>query len=246
MATNGIRGILFDLGDTLLDFGPVDTIDLFEKGAHLTYSYLEQLGVSLPSFGVYHRRQFRAVRWAYAWSHIIGREFNSMDMIGKLVSRMGFTLEPEQLAELAWLWYEPLGKQATVEPGAGEMLAAFTNDGISLGVISNTFIPAVVLDRHLDSLDLLQYLPVRVYSCDVRYRKPHPRIFRYALAEAGLEAAETMLVGDTPKADIRGARRAGLIAVLKDPSGKYAGHRIHPDHTITTLAELPQIVARYS
>ena len=108
----GIRGIFFDLGDTLLDFGPVDTIDMFEQGAKLTYAYLQERGVPLPSFSDYHRRQLRAIRWSYAWSRIRRREFNSLDIIGRLAARMGQELALDDLDEVAWRWYEPLSRQA--------------------------------------------------------------------------------------------------------------------------------------
>ena len=39
-----VRGILFDLGDTLVDFGPIDTTALFARGARLAYGYLRRLG----------------------------------------------------------------------------------------------------------------------------------------------------------------------------------------------------------
>lgn len=242
----GIRGILFDLGDTLLDFGAVDTIDLFEQGAKLTYAYLQEHGFTLPSFSEYHRKQLRAIRRAYLWSHIRRREFNSLDIIGKLALGMGHNLLPEDLDEVAWRWYEPLSRQATVEPGLHAMLGAFTDSGITLGIISNTFIPAHVLDRHLAAVDLLDLLPVRVYSCNVRYRKPDRRIFRHALDQASLAPEQTLFVGDTPKADIRGARRAGLVPVLKDPHGRHATSRIRADYTIRSLCELTGIVEQFA
>lgn len=243
---SGIDGILFDLGDTLLDFGPVDTIDLFEQGAQRTYAYLEELHAPLPHFSVYHQKQLRAVRRAYAWSHLIRREFNALDVMAKMIEKMGFTLSDEQLEELAWRWYEPLSLQATVEPGTDAMLAAFDDQGITLGVVSNTFIPGGVLDRHLKQAGLLDYLEPRIYSCDIRYRKPHPKIFHCALAAAGLDPATTLFVGDTPSADVRGAKRVGLISVLKDPDGRHDGERLKPDYTIRSLAELPEIVRRYA
>jgi len=243
MAT--IRGILFDLGDTLLDFGPVDTIELFEQGARRTYEYLQQRGLDLPPFSQYHRKQLRAIRRAYAWSHIRRREFNSLDVIGKLAARMGHRLSGEDLEEVAWLWYEPLSRRATVEPGVRPMLRGFAEAGITLGIISNTFIPASVLNRHLASVELLELLPVRIYSCDIGYRKPHPRIFRHALEAADLRPEETIFVGDTPKADIQGAHRAGMITVLKDPHDRHRPGRVPPDYTIRSLCELAAIVQEF-
>lgn len=240
-----IRGILFDFGDTLVDFGTVDTIDLFEQGARGTYAYLRRKGFKLPSFNEYHKRQLRAVRRAYAWSHVIRREFNALDVIGKLARRMGYRLGQEDLDEIAWQWYEPLAAQGELEEGVVAMLRQFTADGLTLGIVSNTFIPGGVLDRHLRDLGLLELFPVRVYSCDVRYRKPHRRIFRLALQRAGLDAAATVFVGDTPRADIRGARRAGMTAILKDPRARFANSRIHPDYTIRSLGELPGILEQW-
>ncbi|MFW6154836.1 MAG: HAD family hydrolase [Planctomycetota bacterium] len=239
---SSIRGILFDFGDTLLDFGTVDTIDLFERGARGTYAYLRRRGFKLPSFNEYHHRQLKAVRRAYLWSHLIRREFNALDVIGKLARRMGHRLDRDDLDEIAWQWYKPLAEQGKLEEGVVEMLRRFTADGLILGVVSNTFIPGSVLDRHLRSLGLLELFPVRVYSCDVRYRKPHRKIFRIALQRAGLDADATLFVGDTPRADVLGARRAGMTSVLKDPRDRNANGRIRPDYTIRSLLELPGIV----
>jgi putative hydrolase of the HAD superfamily len=86
---------------------------------------------------------------------------------------------------------------------------------------------------------------VRVYSCEVRYRKPSGSIFQIAIREAKLQAAATMFVGDSILADIDGANRAGLISVLKDPAGRHARSRIRPRHTVARLSELPAIVAQY-
>lgn len=241
-----VKGILFDLGDTLIDFGEVDTLELFEQGARLTYDYLKQLGQPLPSFARYHRRQLRAIRWAYLKSRLTRREFNSMDLLGRLSERMGQNLSSAQFEQLGWLWYEPLSRQSTVESDLPDVLASFTAAGLKLAIISNTFIPGDVLDRHLRQLDLLRFFPVRIYSCDVRYRKPHPRIFRMALRELSLKPGEGVFVGDSLPADMKGAARAGMITVLKDPAGRKHQRHVRPDHVISRLNELPAIVSLYN
>lgn len=240
-----IRGILFDLGDTLLDFGPIDTQVLFARGARLAYRYLQRLGCQMRPFRAFHRRRLWTVRWHYFKSHILRREFNSLDLLVRLEKNMGRGLTAEQAEELAWRWYYPLGRCATVEDGVHEILAGFRGVGLRLGVVSNTFVPGQVLDRHLSELGLLEYLPVRIYSCDVRYRKPHSRIFQIALDRLRLAPAETMLVGDSLTADVAGARRVGMISVLKDPTGAKTHKRIRPSHRVASLKELPGVVASY-
>jgi len=241
-----VKGILFDLGDTLVDFGKVDVPSLFEAGAKLAHEYLSGLGYPVPSLAKYHRQQLWAIRWSYFKSRLTGREFNALDLLGRLSAKLGHELSDEQIVELAWRWYEPLRRCATVEPGLREMLRRFRRDGVKLGVVSNTFVPAEVLDRHLDGEGLLDLLPVRVYSCDVRYRKPHPSIFRIAQQRLTLAAGEIIFVGDSPYADIGGANAAGMISVLKDPAGRHAAGLAGAKHRIERLAELAGVVGRYN
>jgi len=238
--TGRIKGVFFDLGETLLNFGHVDVSGWFESGARLSYAYLDALGQPLPSFAKYHRRQLWAIRWRYFLSRLSGQEFDARTLIARLARKMGQNLTDRQVEELAWLWYEPLSHCATAESDLQRTLQHLAV-GRTLGVISNTFIPASALDRHLAQLNLLDLLPVRVYSCDARYRKPHPAIFRIALQRAGLRAEETMFVGDSLTADIAGANRAGMISVLKDSTGRGGYGTIRPKHRISHLSELPAV-----
>ncbi len=241
-----IDGILFDLGDTLLNFGKVDALGLFEAGARLGYDYLQSLDQDLPPFATYHRKQLRAIRWSYFKSHLTRREFNSLELMRKLCRKMGQDLSEEQLVELTWLWYQPLSEKADIEPGTREMLVELRDQGLRLGVVSNTFVPGEVLDRHLAQEGMLDLLPVRIYSCDVGFRKPHPKIFRKALDETGLEAGRTLFVGDSPRADVYGATRSGLISVLKVNEGSFIDRGTDPDHRITSILELRDVLRRYN
>ncbi|MCL2701145.1 MAG: HAD family hydrolase [Phycisphaerae bacterium] len=240
-----LRGILFDLGDTLLDFGKVDVFGLFEQGAALGYDYLKSIRQPLTTFPKFFRKQLWAIRWSYFKSRITRREFNSLDLLGRMSTSMGHRLTNDQMLELAWKFYLPLRQQATVESGTRELLQDFRSQGLTLGLVSNTFLPPEVLDRHLQEVDLLDLLPYRVYSSQVFYRKPHPGIFSVALSQARLEAGATLFVGDSLHADIHGANRNGMTSVLKDPTGRHANSRIKPKHRIARLEELRAIVAGY-
>ena len=155
---------------------------------------------------------------------------------------MGQTLTADEMEELAWLWYEPLSRCATIEAGLPELLDGFRADGLRLGVVSNTFIPAHVLDRHLSQLGLLEYFAARIYSCEVVYRKPHPRIFRVALERLGIAAREAVFVGDSLAADIAGAARVGMATVLKDPAGRRKGSGPRPTYRIKSLRQLREVL----
>ena len=50
--------------------------------------------------------------------------------------------------------------------------------------------------------------------------KPHPEIFRHALALLGVEPEEAAMIGDSYEDDIEGARALGMKAFLLDRDGR--------------------------
>lgn len=242
-----IKAILFDLGDTLLDFPKrVEVNHLFQQGARQAYEYLRERGYSLPSFRSYHHRHWLAIRWSIIKSFFARRDFDSLSIMQYCCRKLRLKLDRQQLIELCWLWYQPLGCSATVEAGLGEMLQSLAESGLKIALVSNTFVPAEVLDRHLEKENLLHLLPERIYSCNVGWRKPDPRIFTEALNRLGVKAGETIFVGDSLKNDIRGANRQGMISVLKDPTGARRRGGNQPTHTITSILEIPAIIEQYN
>lgn len=236
------RAVLFDLGDTLLDFQPMDTRALFRQAARATYDVLEARGVkSLPAFERYASVYFRGMKWAYFWAKLRRREFNSLELLRRFHTRMGLPTDDALLRELSWLWYEPVTRHTRVEADLRPTLAAMRDTGLHLGVISNTFVPGFVHDRHLEMEGLLEFFPVRVYSSEVGYRKPDRRIFETALSRLGVRARETLFVGDLIKTDIVGARRLGMRTALKQPFANLRPHRI-ADHVIRRISDLAGVV----
>jgi len=244
--SNKIEAIFFDLGETLINFGQIHVNLLFDAGARLAYDYLKKLGQPLPPLAIYRRKQSWAIKLTVLKSKLTRREFNSLDLLAETSSKLGQVLTRCQLLKLAGMFYEPLRQQAVVEDGVPNMLRRFADDGLKLGIISNTFVPGEVLDEHLAAEGLLDFFQTRIYSCNVGRRKPHPRIFAEAVRQAGLNPARTLFVGDLLRQDVFGGNQAGMISVLKDPVDRHVGARIRPRHTIRGLLELTELVARYN
>lgn len=235
-----LKAVLFDLGDTLLDFEPMDTRALFRRSARLTHNELSARGVAMPAFERYARGYYRAVKWAYLWAKLSRREFNSLDLLRVFHRRMGLPEDDELLRELSWLWYAPVLPHTRVEEGLRPALQIMREAGLRLGVISNTFVPGFVHDRHLEMAGLLEFFPVRVYSSAVRYRKPDRRIFDAAMSRLNVLPSEALFVGDLVKTDIVGARRAGMKTALKHPFSNLRPHRI-ADHVVRKIADLLEV-----
>jgi REG-2-like HAD superfamily hydrolase len=123
-----------------------------------------------------------------------------------------------------------------VIPALDAMLAA----GLRLAVVSNWGWAAPEL---LQTLELARHFEVLSISARVGYQKPHPAIFEHALELLGLAADEVIHVGDDPTADIIGADRAGIAAVLVDRRGRLdtpigAGAAVDGVPVVADLAEL--------
>ncbi|MHC4575320.1 MAG: hypothetical protein ACYS76_14520, partial [Planctomycetota bacterium] len=62
MPAKKVKAVLFDLGETLLNFGKVNSGKLFRQGARLSYDFLRNLGQPVGSFELYCRRNLISLR----------------------------------------------------------------------------------------------------------------------------------------------------------------------------------------
>ena len=119
--------------------------------------------------------------------------------------------------------------------------------GVRIGVISDW---GSNLSGILDGLGLGRYLDFVLASGAVGVAKPDPELFRIALDRAGAAPDEGLMVGDSLRADVGGARAAGMDGVLLVRAQADApDHRVPrveiPDgvRVIASLSELPAMVA---
>jgi HAD superfamily hydrolase (TIGR01509 family) len=124
-----------------------------------------------------------------------------------------------------------------VLPAVGELRRL----GLKLGVVSDwgsNLLPIV------DGLGLGAELDFVIASGAVGLSKPDPAFFRLAAARAGVPPGEALMVGDSHRADVEGARSAGMDAILiRRPEWRDRREPVPPGaRVIASLAELPEIV----
>ena len=235
------QAILFDLGDTLWDSEPLDTRRVFRRCARHTYEHHCGIRGDLPPFDQYFRLQFAALRWAYLWSRIRGRDVNGGQVLRRFCQKLHLPSDDGSISRLLWLWYTPRYERTTVHPGTIPALRRLRDAGVKLALVSNTLIPGQVLDRHLELTGLLPLFPVRVYSSEVGYRKPHSGIFLAALRQLNVLPGDAAFVGDRLATDIAGARRLGMTSILRKPRSRRTTHRV-ADFVIRQIQEIPELL----
>jgi putative hydrolase of the HAD superfamily len=135
-----------------------------------------------------------------------------------------------------------LAHPPALSAGAVDAVRALRAQGRRLGVISNTGrTPGRVLRQLLAGAGLLDAFAVLSFSDEVGLRKPDPGIFGATLLRAGHGAGAAVHIGDDARADVGGARRAGMAALHYVPDGQAPAE--DADGVVRHLAELPGVLA---
>lgn len=109
--------------------------------------------------------------------------------------------------------------------GISELLAFLESENIRLAIISNISFSGQTLTRRVR-----QWFPETGFefilaSSEYVFRKPHPRIFDFALRKAGLAAEKVWFCGDNPVCDIEGSAAAGMTPVWYTGALRYEYNR---------------------
>jgi len=113
-----------------------------------------------------------------------------------------------------WIDERPLPYLAACRyPGLPELFSALRRRGKVIGVLSDYPVAA-----KLAALGLSADHAVYAGDRDVGVLKPHPRGLEVLMAAAGVEAHDTVLIGDRPSRDGLAARRAGAWPLIRSSS----------------------------
>jgi HAD superfamily hydrolase (TIGR01549 family) len=246
MSCRKIRAVLFDLGDTLVDFGRLRTTRLFTDAARASYVYLKEQGQHVECFLSYFLRNLAHLRIRYFLSNWTGRDFDALELLQTVGGRKGLELTDDQWEHLAWLWYEPLTKVARIEDNLRQTLAALKQQGLKLGIVSNTFVNRSSLEKHMQMLGILDFFSVRMYSYEFAFRKPDKEIFNIAAERIGEPPERIVFVGDRIDNDVAPALNGGMVAVLKDAYTNVGRATPAGAIRIRLLSELPGIIEKIS
>jgi putative hydrolase of the HAD superfamily len=128
-----------------------------------------------------------------------------------------------------------------VYPDVVPAVQAMRGAGLRLGVISNFVWGGTEL---IHDLELARHFETLTISARVGFQKPNLGIFEHALDAMKVEPALAIHTGDSYEADVQGARRAGIGAVLID---RYGGDPAkiraeHEDPKLVVISDLLELL----
>jgi len=214
--TNTIRAIFFDAGNTLI-YPRVEELaeDLTQQGYPATAEHFyaaERAGKARLDEWLW--PQIRRGEVPRTIDHFYWGEYLRALMEG-LQAPEG---ERGRLMLRVAEGFRDITLWSRVLPEVPALLARLRTEGYYLGVISNSI---GTMEEQLERVGLRRCFEAVLDSARVGVEKPHPEIFRQALARAGVEASEALFVGDTYSTDVGGAGLAGIRGVLIDRVGAY-------------------------
>ncbi|MHA2190443.1 MAG: HAD family hydrolase [Candidatus Thorarchaeota archaeon] len=167
--------------------------------------------------------------------------------IGESVEALGLQIDGPLITEATDYFKKLHVERSTIIPGAPELLTLLQSNDMPLGVITNSF--EGHLQAILRKLDISKFFRVLVDTSSAQAYKPMSEPFNYALMELGVKAEQSLYIGNEYRADIFGARSAGLNAIwinsrgdsLEEMLAKY-GEETSPLIVIDSIAELTSFI----
>ena len=241
-----IRGVIFDLGSTLIRFRGTWS-EVLAEGRAAMVAYLQQAGLALDgaAFAEDMQATFEANFRDRRQDH---RERSTRSLVSEVLARQNFPgVTSAQLDEALRRLYAPSEACWSLIPGAADVLSRLKQAGYRLGMISNASDEDNVL-RLIAAAGLRDRFDPILISAAAGVRKPTSSLFETVLRSWGIPPEEAVMVGDTLGEDILGAQRAGLHQVWVQAEADPTFNQEHvgvviPERTAAELSDVVDVIA---
>ncbi len=231
---DSVDAVVFDYGNTLIEFGPRQVT---AQNSALIDALREMFGnCDVERLAELRDRQLMA-------PYLNGYIEADLPGICRELIRFLYEEEPtvEQVERLVAVRYETFVRVVSLPDGVLPLLQKLARQ-YRLALVSNYPCGRSIRDS-LTKIGLTELFECIVVSGEVGFVKPHPRPFETMIDELGLSPQRCVYVGDNWLADIQGAKKLGMGAVLTKQYQPYQSitpepDDFSPDATIQHLDEL--------
>ena len=237
-----IKGIFFDLGGTLFSYKNVTrtTFPILVEAIERAGATRENNQIKLA----YKEASIEIAKYYSTKKYYLHKNFFD-EVFESFLERLAINIGPDLLS-----WYtdhhrQEMIKCLEVKKDCLSTLQTLKEKDIYLSIVSN--IDEDMLHPLIDKGNLKPLIDDAISSEKAESCKPDRVIFELALKRAGINARDSLFVGDSPEHDIAGAAPLGFTTVLildggLEPPLQTGKETLTADHTIASLEELNSIV----
>lgn len=221
--------LIFDLDDTLLDFGNAEKIALTE---FFTYLKVDDIQKYYETYVSINREMWRKLEFDE-----ITREYLTNNRFSKTFEVFGIEVDGR---EMATKYRAFIGKQGQHLAGADIFLEKISKD-FEIYVATNGLFE--IQKNRLKNSSISKYFKDVFISETVGFLKPKREFFEYVEENiAGFEKEKALMIGDNILADIFGAKQYGLDTVWFNEKNMKDTENVKPTYEVKTYDELIDIL----
>ena len=200
-----IRGILFDLGGTLLEV---------PEPAEIIAPLLEEKGILKDLQEI--SSAVSTAESSFSGNEYVGKE-HWVEWNRRVLANLGISTSRTDIAShIDSSWWSRA--EVVLYPDVLPLLKELKKRNMQMGGVTNAV--SSDLPYLIDRVGLDEFLTVRISADMAGRRKPSPRIFLHAANEMGLPPSDILFVGDEERLDYNPSESVGMTPVLIARKGR--------------------------
>ena len=224
-----IKGVVFDLDNTLLDF-----MKMKEFAVKAAIKGMIEAGLIVNEDKSYN--EINSIYEEFGWENQKVFDVFLEKSIGHVDNKF--------LAAGIVAYRRAREANLMAYPNVNKTLLALSKSGIKLGVVSDA--PSREAWMRIYYLNLYHYFDVVITYDDSGERKPSPIPFQLALDGMGLRPEETIMIGDWPERDVVGAQQIGMKTAFARYGDTFGTVNSGADWDLNDIYQLVDIINEHN
>ncbi len=226
---NSIKGVIFDLDNTLLDF-----MKMKEFAVKAAVKGMIEAGLMVGEDDSY--TEIVSIYEEFGWEN--------QKVFDVFIEKQIGYVEHKFLAAGIVAYRRAREANLMAYPNVNKTLMALAKSGIKLGVVSDA--PSREAWMRIYYLNLYHFFDVVITFDDSGERKPSEKPFKMCLDALDLDPEETIMVGDWPERDVVGAQKLGMKTAFARYGDTFGTVHSGADWDLNDIYQLFMIINEYN
>ena len=226
---NYIKGVIFDLDNTLLDF-----MKMKEFAVKAAVKGMIEAGLMVGEDDSY--IEIVSIYEEFGWEN--------QKVFDVFIEKQIGYVEHKFLAAGIVAYRRAREANLMAYPNVNKTLMALAKSGIKLGVVSDA--PSREAWMRIYYLNLYHFFDVVITFDDSGERKPSEKPFKMCLDALDLDPEETIMVGDWPERDVVGAQKLGMKTAFARYGDTFGTVHSGADWDLNDIYQLFMIINEYN